>query len=237
MKKTNVYELPLAANVCEQLLREIDRTPLWSMAHVLMNPRAWSLLHEHHLMDEIYLITRGTGHLIRGEEILIVQPGDAVHIRPYERHKLVNTSLTRLEHLVLAAPPFDPNDVHLDLAWKDPIVTPVPFVQPPVTDCFDGARIVAYEFPGIASVAFGSVLSDPERRKLPHYHKAATEWIFVIEGEGTLEVDGVPHLIGGGDWIRVDPGEAHAFRNEHAEHLVVTCICTPCFSMADVYYR
>jgi len=236
VKKLNVYELPLAANVCGQLLREVDRNSIWSMAHVLMNPKAWSLLHEHHVMEEIYVITRGTGNLIRGEEVLAVQAGDAIHIPPYTRHKLTNTGIVSLEHLVLATPPFDPTDVHLDEAWQDPNATPQPFAQPAIVDCFDGAKIVAYEFREIASVAFGWVMHDPERRKPPHYHERITEWIFVIEGKGAIEVDGVAHDIVPGDWIRIVPNELHALRNENDQHMVVACICAPCFSMDDVFY-
>lgn len=237
MRKLNVYRLPLAANVCDQLLREVDRNPNWSMAHVLMNPRAWSLLHEHHVMEEVYIITRGTGNLIRGEEIFSVRAGDAIRIAPHTRHKLINTGVVSLEHLVLAAPPFDPTDVYLNGAWQDPAATPRSFPQPGVVDCFDGAKIVAYEFPGIASVAFGWVMRDPERRKQPHFHKKITEWIFVVEGQGIIEVDRVTHYVVPGDWIRIDPNECHALRSEDDRHMIVACVCTPCFSMDDVHYR
>jgi len=237
MDKVNVYELPLAFNICDQLLREVDRTPSWSMAHVLMNPKAWSLLHEHHKMKEAYIITHGTGHLVCGDDIFVVQAGDLIWIPEYTRHKLTNTSVGRLEHLVIAAPPFDPADIHLDESWQDPDVVPQPKVQPPIDDCFDGAKIIAYELDDVASVAFGWVTADPTRRKPAHYHKETTEWIFVVEGQGAIEVDGASHPITRGDWIRIDPGEEHAFRNENDESLVVVCICTPCFSMSDVHYH
>src|SRR5271157_2840468 len=104
MNRTAVYELLLATNICDQLLREVDHNPSWSVAHVLMNPRAWSLLHEHHEMEEVYVITRGAGHLICGDDIFTVQPGDAILIPRGVRHKLVNTGIVSLEHLVVAAP-------------------------------------------------------------------------------------------------------------------------------------
>ena len=202
-----------------------------------MNPKAWSLLHEHHRMDEAYIITRGTGHLIRGDAVLAVQAGDVVWIPRHTRHKLTNTSAASLEHLVLAAPPFDPTDVHLNESWGDPEVPPQPFIQPPVDDCFDGARIVAYELENVASVAFGWVMADPTRHKPAHYHKETTEWIYVVEGEGFIEVNGVTHAINHGDWIRIDFGETHALRNSNDQHMIVVCICTPRFKMEDVYYK
>lgn len=236
MKKVNVYELPLAFNVCDQMLRELERIPDWTMAHVLMNPKAWSLLHEHCVMKEAYIITRGSGHLIVGELTLQVQVGDAVWIPTHTRHKLINTGVGSLEHLVLAAPPFDPKDVYLDESWQDPILPPHPFNQPPVNECFDGAKIVAYEFDGIVSVAFGWVINDPSRHKPAHYHKKTTEWIYVVEGEGFLELNGENHSIRAGDWICVEPGEYHALRNHKDQHMVVVCMCSPCFRMDDVHY-
>ncbi len=237
MRKVNVYDLPLAFNICDQLLREVDQTPAWSMAHVLMNPKAWSLLHEHRRMDEAYIITRGTGHLVRGDAVYVVQAGDAIWIPRSTRHKLINTSAASLEHLVLAAPPFDPTDVYVDESWQDPKAMPQSFVQPPVQDCFDGAKIVAYEFGNIVSIAFGWATADPSRHKQAHYHKKITEWIYVVEGEGAIEIDGVSYAVARGDWIRINPGEAHALRNYKDRHMVVVCVCTPCFSMDDVHYR
>ncbi|QQG45352.1 MAG: cupin domain-containing protein [Candidatus Sungiibacteriota bacterium] len=207
------------------------------MAHVLMNPKAWSLLHEHHRVDEAYIITHGSGHLIRGDTVFAVQAGDVLWIPRHTRHKLINTSATSLEHLVLAAPPFDSADVYLDESWGDPKATPQPFVQPPVDDCFDGARIIAYELTGVASIAFGWVMADPTRHKPAHYNKDITEWICVVEGGGFIEVDGVSYPIRRGDWIRIDPDEKHALRNRNDQHMIVVCICTPCFKMEDVHYK
>lgn len=233
----NIYDQPLAFNVCDQMLREVEKIPTWTMAHVLMNPGASSLLHEHHIMQEAYIITRGSGHLIVGKSIFSVQVGDVVWISTYVRHKLINTSAGSLEHLVLAAPPFDPQDVYLDEQLQDPKANPMPFIRPPTTDCFDGAKIVAYEVGNIASVAFGWVMHDLSLRKPPHYHKKTTEWIFVVEGEGFVILNGTCHPICCGDWIQVDPGQYHALRNNQDQHMVVACFCNPCFSMDDVYYE
>ncbi len=241
MNKMNVYEeLPLVANVCNQLLREVDKTPAWSMAHVLMNPRASSLPHQHYNTEELYIITRGTGNLVKRsagkERALVVKPGDVIRIPQYAHHKLENAGIVSLEHLVLATPPFNPTDVYLIKDWRDPDTAPQPFVQPLVTDCFDGAKIVAYKFPDTASVAFGWVMAETSRHKLPHYHKEITERIFVVEGGGFIELEGILHEIVTGDWLTIKPREIHALRNINEQHMVVVCICTPCFSMDDVYY-
>lgn len=246
MEKFNVFTLPVAANICNQILREIEKTERWSAAHVIMNPKTESLIHKHRKMEEIYIITRGHGNLTHIDlglnssdaHIYRVQPGDAIFIHKNVWHKLENTGLTGLEHLVLAIPPFDPRDVHLNNnEYRSPrSFKHVPFVQPPICECFDGARIVSYQFDDIASIALGVVNSELSRQKPSHYHKKITEWAYVVEGHGAVELNENPYPINRGDWIRFNPGEKHAFRNENVRNLVVVCMCTPCFSMEDVYF-
>ena len=196
MKSMHVYELPIARNVCNQLLREVDRTSSSSMAHVIMNPKEDSLFHDHQMFGEIYVITRGKGHLVFGVSLLAVEPGDVILIPPRVGHKLTNTGVVSLEHLVLSTPPFNPADVHLRDSILSADVLPQRFDRPPVDDCFDGAKIVAYDFVAIdkkvvdTSVAFGWVMADPKRRKPAHYHKISSEWIYVVEGMGFIEIDG-----------------------------------------------
>jgi|SRR3989344_344124 len=66
MTKINIRDLPTAVNICEQVLREVEKQPQWSMAHVVMNPLAASLLHDHETTTEIYVITKGYGELCLG---------------------------------------------------------------------------------------------------------------------------------------------------------------------------
>ncbi len=117
---------------------------------------------------------------------------------------------------------------------------------------------MGYTFPEIdLSVAFGMCTNDPKRHKEAHYHKKTTEWIYVVEGKGSIErtspgFQKSTHWIEAGDWIEIPPGESHAlrnyrdemlafdspsFRNNHNQHLVVVCMCEPQFDMTDVHYR
>lgn len=36
--KIDVLSLPVVPNVCQQVLREVEKREKWSMAHVIMNP-------------------------------------------------------------------------------------------------------------------------------------------------------------------------------------------------------
>jgi mannose-6-phosphate isomerase-like protein (cupin superfamily) len=241
MTKLNVKDLPIAVNVCEQVLREVEHQPNWSMAHVIMNPMASSLLHNHQRMMEIYVITKGYGELGIG----IPEPhgcyhqvvAGSVHEIPVGvPHMLRNKSSGHLEHLVFALPPFDPTDVHL-LGERRLAEDVHPLSLPEVQECFDGAKIIAYAFPHLdLSIAFGWVVNDPARRKRPHYHKKITELVFVVEGKGFIEIDRERTPIKPGDWIVIEPEAEHALVNDSPEDMVVVCTCSPAFEMEDVHY-
>jgi mannose-6-phosphate isomerase-like protein (cupin superfamily) len=242
MTQLNVKNLPIAVNVCEQVLREVERQPKWSMAHVITNPMATSLLHNHQRMTEIYVITKGYGELGFGVPETDgcyhqVTAGSAYEIPVGVPHMLRNKSSGHLEHLVFALPPFDPADVNL-LDGKRLAEDVRPLSLPEVQECFDGAKILSYAFPRLdLSIAFGWVINDPARRKQPHYHKKITEFVFVVEGKGFIEINRVRQPIQSGDWIRIDPETEHALINESPEDMVVVCTCSPAFEMEDVHYR
>lgn len=240
-KKVSVRDLPIAVNVCEQVLREVEKQPEWSMAHVIMNPLASSLLHKHQQMTEIYVVTKGYGELGIGISepggfYRQVAAGSVYEIRAGLPHILHNKGAGHLEHLVLALPPFDPSDVHL-LGEKDLIGHTFPLCLPKVEDCFDGAKILSYPLSRNLSIAFGRVINDPTRWKQPHYHKKITEYIYVVEGKGFIDINRVRQPIQSGDWIRIDPGTEHGLFNESPEDLVICAFCSPMFRMEDVHQR
>ncbi|MBI5044808.1 MAG: cupin domain-containing protein [Candidatus Levybacteria bacterium] len=110
----NIGDLPVAANVCQQELREVwrDNEDQVSIAHVRMESGADSLLHEHRVMTEVYHGLEGTGELIVGEEVILFRSGTVVEIPPLVPHKLTNTGEGNLVHMVHAIPAFDPEDVY-----------------------------------------------------------------------------------------------------------------------------
>ena len=72
--------------------------------------------HYHPRSEEIYYITHGTGRIrIEGEEQEI-GPGDAIAIRPGQRHKLWNTGPEPLRLLCCCAPAYE----HADTVITEP---------------------------------------------------------------------------------------------------------------------
>jgi quercetin dioxygenase-like cupin family protein len=236
MQWQNVYGLPLASNVCDQALREVETQKNWSMAHVVMQPGAYSLHHKHETISEIYAITKGLGELVVGKEVYKVGPGNVFFIPKGTPHMILNGAHT-LEHLVFAFPPFLPDDVVL-LDEKPPSMESKYLPLPDPEECFDGATIRAYEFPEVdVSIAYGSVAKEPEgRKKLAHFHKHTHEWAYVIQGKGYVEIEGRRWDIRSGDWIQFSPNESHAFRNDAHNPLELMCVCSPRFHMEDVHY-
>ncbi len=69
--------------------------------------------HLHPRSEEIYYITHGTGRIFIEGEQHEVRPGDAIAIRPGQRHKLVNTGAEPLRLLCCCAPGYEHEDTVL----------------------------------------------------------------------------------------------------------------------------
>ncbi len=67
----------------------------------------------------------------------------------------------------------------------------------------------------------------PQSQGIVHYHEVAQHFIYVLEGEACLEIDGITHLLNPGDGISVYPGSLHQIRNESGDVLHFLAICSP----------
>lgn len=105
--------LPEVSNICNQVLREVWKNSALSLAHVIMPAGGISLLHEHHTFTELYYILSGRGILTLGSKELQVREETLVVIPPRTPHRLKNVGKSRLRHLVISNPPFNPQDVIL----------------------------------------------------------------------------------------------------------------------------
>ena len=63
MEPIDIYTLPCARNVCNQVSREVFQFPKISIAHVTVNPGEASNWHYHNTTTEIYFILEGEGIL------------------------------------------------------------------------------------------------------------------------------------------------------------------------------
>ena len=68
-----------------------------------------------------------------------------------------------------------------------------------------------------------------------HYHRLSEEFYFILEGCGTMEIDGEQREVGHGDAILIPPGAWHTITAR--ETLRFHCCCAPPYSHDDTYFE
>lgn len=68
-----------------------------------------------------------------------------------------------------------------------------------------------------------------------HYHRASEEFYFILEGIGTMEVDGDSKDVAPGDAILIPPGSRHQISATTAT-LRFLCCCAPPYAHEDTYF-
>ena len=67
----------------------------------------------------------------------------------------------------------------------------------------------------------------PGAFEVRHHHVRARQFFFVLAGEASLELDGVPHRLGVGEGLHVAPGVAHQLRNDGGSDLRFLVVSAP----------
>lgn len=67
-----------------------------------------------------------------------------------------------------------------------------------------------------------------------HHHKLTEEIYFILEGGGTMEIDGESRAVGPGDAILIPAGAWHQIAA--TEVLRFLCCCAPPYSHEDTYF-
>ncbi len=68
-----------------------------------------------------------------------------------------------------------------------------------------------------------------------HYHRLSEEFYFLLEGTGTMEIDGETREVGPGDCVLIPPGAWHEITAK--TDLVFLCCCAPPYSHEDTYFE
>lgn len=68
-----------------------------------------------------------------------------------------------------------------------------------------------------------------------HYHKLAEEFYFILEGSGTMEINGAEQAVGVGDAILIPPNSWHQITAKAP--LVFLCCCAPPYAHDDTYFE
>ena len=103
----------------------------------------------------------------------------------------------------------------------------VPFVTK------DGSEIREYLHTGRQSLAEASLASGQATQR--HYHRASEEIYLIVEGEGSLEVDGETRGVGPGDAVLIAPGAWHQL-TAGAGGVRLLCCCVPAYADDDTFF-
>src|SRR5436190_224833 len=78
------------------------------------------------------------------------------------------------------------------------------------SECGWRDRLISREDVGASPAAWAHAV-DIDGAKL-HYHKRSTELYYVLEGSGTISLDGVEHEVHKGSLVHIPPGVVHGAR-------------------------
>lgn len=67
-----------------------------------------------------------------------------------------------------------------------------------------------------------------------HYHKKSEEFYFILDGSGTMEIDGDSKPVTVGDAVLIPPGAWHQITA--TQSLKFLCCCSPPYSHEDTYF-
>ena len=84
-----------------------------SLAEAIVAAGCETLLHRHHVAEELYYIVQGQGDMSLGDETFPVIVGDTVCIPPGVAHKIRNNGTEELKILCSCAPAYDHTDTEL----------------------------------------------------------------------------------------------------------------------------
>jgi len=69
-----------------------------------------------------------------------------------------------------------------------------------------------------------------------HYHRSSEEFYFILEGEGTMEIEGELRKVQPGDAILIPAGSRHQITADSGAGLRLLCCCAPPYSHADTFF-
>src|SRR3989338_10912192 len=118
MLKTVYADVPGFSTKDGSLIRElmhpaVHGNHLQSLAEAIVEPGGETVLHRHHLTEELYHISAGEGLMTLGTERFSVSVGDTVCILPGTPHCIRNTGKMPLKVLCCCTPPYSHEDTEL----------------------------------------------------------------------------------------------------------------------------
>lgn len=70
-----------------------------------------------------------------------------------------------------------------------------------------------------------------------HHHRASEEFYYVLDGRGTMELDGDRRRLEPGDAVIIPPGAWHQIHADDDVGLRFLCCCAPPYSHEDTFFE
>ena len=84
------------------------------------------------------------------------------------------------------------------------------------------------------SLAEASLLSGGSTQR--HFHKVSEELYFILEGSGTMEINGTSQQVTVGDAILIPTDQWHQISADKGTELRFLCCCSPPYSHEDTFF-
>lgn len=100
----------------------------------------------------------------------------------------------------------------------------------------DGSEIrelLAHRNSRIRNQTLAEARLSPGRFTTPHRHLKTEEIYYILEGRGSMQVDGETRAVVPGDAIAIPPGSAHKITNTGNGLLKFLCCCAPGYEHED----
>ncbi|MBW2997223.1 cupin domain-containing protein, partial [Candidatus Woesearchaeota archaeon] len=180
----------------------------------------------------------GEGVLYHSNKALRVKKGAYLVIPPQIPHKLWNTGVGSLEHLVFSSPPFNPSDV---LIIDESRKTSEPKIEKfnsnaDLKKAMDGAivhELLSRQDQIMLSTGLALGYLPPRKTATRHKHDISEEVYYVMEGKGTVAVRNMVQEVKPGTVVYLPTGVHHGLENTSHRKLEVMCLSSPPYSNSD----
>lgn len=102
------WESPAPSSRRMSVIFERDLTPTVNLAAgtvVIPEGQEQTKLSAHPGAEEIYLVLRGSGRMVLGDEIVDIETGHAIYVGPDVKHRIINSGKGELEVFFVNTPP------------------------------------------------------------------------------------------------------------------------------------
>ena len=85
----------------------------------------------------------------------------------------------------------------------------------------------------IAKQSLAEATLAPGAMTQAHYHPITEEIYYILEGSGSIRIEGEERRVGIGDGIAIPPGLRHQIKTTGSSDLVFLCCCVPAYEDSD----